>query len=174
MSIPVLNQTLPLGQPFPTDQILVSEKFDGRVIKGEGCWEWTGRIGSEGYGQWSMKGHWYGAHRISYQYVYGILAKKLFVCHSCDNRKCVRPDHLFAGTAAANNADMWAKGRGVSSFKPLHGELNPQSILTEPEVKLIRRLVEFGLPRVTVAKAAGVSLQCVADAASGRRWSHVD
>lgn len=65
----------------------------------DGCWEWTGK--SVGV----------GAHRLLYEYVYGPLATGLFVCHKCDNPCCVRPDHLFAGTAQDNALDRDFKGR---------------------------------------------------------------
>ena len=126
-----------------------------------------------GYGRWSIKGHWHGAHRVAYKFVYGEIGKKLFVCHSCDNRKCVRPDHLFEGTAAANVADMWAKGRGVANGIPQPGESNPQAKLTESEVILIRRLVEFGIPQSVIAKASGVSSCTVSDIILRKRWNNV-
>lgn len=150
--------------------VLVGPRFDPRVRRGEGCWEWTGEISTDGYGKYWQDGRSHGAHRIAYQFIHGPLASSIYVCHTCDNRKCVRPDHLFAGTAADNNRDMWAKGRGVTNGKPLPGESNPQAILTEHEVQAIRRLVTENVPQRVVASAFGVSPSAVSDIIRGDRW----
>lgn len=81
------------------------------------CWEWQGAVCADGYGSASVKGiATHAAHRIAYILVHGPTASShLFVCHTCDNRKCVRPEHLFLGTALDNARDRTAKGRSVGS-----------------------------------------------------------
>jgi hypothetical protein len=82
----------------------------------EGCWEWPGsRNPQTGYGQLSSwedgKRRLYTAHRTSYRAFRGEIPAGLQVLHSCDNRPCFNPAHLFLGTHADNMRDMDEKGR---------------------------------------------------------------
>ena len=89
------------------------------------CWIWRGRIGSDGYGDFFQGSkidnsrRSVGAHRYSWVLHFAQIPDGLWVLHRCDNRSCIRPSHLFLGTAANNTADMMAKGRGGGGGKPL-------------------------------------------------------
>lgn len=145
-----------------------------------GCWEWRGYVGGTGYGQLSRGGKREGAHRVSYRLFVGPIPRGLFVCHHCDNRLCVNPNHLFIGTAADNNADMDRKGRArrgfVSQPTPeqvsewVRGEGNPAHILTEDQVIEIRA---SDLTQRKLATAYGVSPSTIGAIKCGRLWRHL-
>lgn len=105
------------------------------------CWEWTGSIQSDGYGRFHVdpknKPH---AHRAIWLMVNGDIPDDYFVLHKCDNRKCVRLDHLFLGTRQDNTDDMMAKGRRADT----HGEKAPSHKLTNSQVDRIREQYAAG------------------------------
>ena len=86
-----------------------------RIDDGDGCWEWSGQRKETGYGNVDiyMNGKCIHvlAHRLAWALMNGCVPKGLCVLHHCDNPPCIRPDHLFLGKPADNNADMIAKGR---------------------------------------------------------------
>lgn len=102
------------------------DNFWAKVRKGPGCWEWTAALRDTGYGQMGLSksspffgyangtGPWnrpIKAHRFSWLIHHGSIPEGMCVLHHCDNRKCVRPDHLFLGTKTDNMRDASAKGR---------------------------------------------------------------
>lgn len=140
------------------------ERFLGFVtIQTEGCWNWTGATAG-GYGQFSCFGGRIQAHRFSYEvFVAGVNHMSL-VCHRCDNKRCVRPDHLFEGTASDNMRDMIAKGKHPKSLSKYRAKL------TADDVRAIRSADKT----VTqMAKDYGVSNATIQKARDGINWKNV-
>jgi hypothetical protein len=83
------------------------------------CWEWQGTLFNSGYGHFICHCKDYRAHRVAYYLYNGTLSKDLFICHKCDNRKCVNPKHMFEGTSKQNINDMMKKKRLVK-YRSVH------------------------------------------------------
>lgn len=145
------------------------KRFFSKVTRTEAdCWEWhRADKFSGGYGKFNVKAKQVLAHRYSWFLHQGTIPKGLLVCHTCDNRVCVNPQHLFLGTHADNTRDAWNKGR------VLFGEKSPCSKITEVQVREIRRLCETGLTNRTIAKKYNLNQSQVSRIKTGKRWGSV-
>lgn len=151
----------------PRDQLYRKMRID-EVSE---CWNWKGLTFEKGYGQFHNSklngGVPLAASRASWMIHNGPIAKGLFVCHRCDNRRCVNPKHLFLGTQKENMEDCASKRR-VN-----HGEDRPQAKLTDEKVAEARRLRQEGIGWIKLAVQFGVTKNCIRSAIQGQTWSHV-
>lgn len=159
------------------DSAIVARRFWGRVNKdgpmplhvpsiGQ-CWAWVGRRSKSGYGVFWHKKRNVSAHRLSFEMANGTIPVGLCVCHRCDNRSCVRPEHLFAGTLLDNISDRDSKGRQAK------GEGVASALMTEGDARRIFELNRRGLPQRDIAGAIGFSTQTVSSVLTGRGWAHL-
>jgi len=95
----------------------LQKRFESKIEKSAGCWLWKGTINPNGYGQIKTKpcnGKTFSlvASRYALYLKTGVLpAFNIHACHTCDNRQCVNPEHLFWGTSLHNQIDCMEKGR---------------------------------------------------------------
>lgn len=114
---------------------MVIDRFESKFSKHEsGCWLWNAACRTSGYGVFSYKGKPVTASRVSYILYYGIDPGDLFVCHKCDNPKCVNPDHLFLGTNKDNVEDRKNKNRPTGRY----------SVLSEEDAERILKMINSG------------------------------
>lgn len=135
------------------------------------CWEWTGNLKPGGYGSigaGGVGGKTLLAHRVSYEMHKGKIPIGYVVMHSCDNKKCVNPQHLSVGTPKDNTWDMVVKGRHNGGR--LSGLDNPKAVLNPDLVRYIRK---SPLSIYKLANELGVGSSTIHSVRIGRTWSHV-
>ena len=148
-------------------------KFWSKVDKTQSCWLWMAGRTSTGYGHMGRPRYskrTQRAHRISWMLHYGEIPSGLDVCHHCDNRLCIRPNHLFLGTRQDNMKDAARKGR---VFRP-RGAHSGKSKLTESAVLDMRRRFSHTIESAARLGAEyGVSKHTALAAIYGTTWWYV-
>lgn len=156
---------MPIGI-YPRKSKSILERFEKYFTKSRGCWEWKGRISSFGYGQFAITwGDTWQAHRLSFKLYKGEDPGKLCVCHTCDNRKCVNPKHLWLGTRKDNVQDMIRKGRALKASP----EKNGGAKVDWSTIRRIRAMSSL-YPQKDIAKAVGLSRWQIRRITKGISW----
>jgi hypothetical protein len=159
----------------------LESRFWSKVHKTPTCWEWTASTSRTGYGTIKYDKKTMLAHRISYQLAYGETPEGALICHTCDNRRCVNPDHLFVGTHKDNTQDAVKKGR--MSHGPKHWtNKSPKRVargsraglakLTEKDIPTIRKLA-LTEPLTSIAERYDVMPTTIGQIVRGGTWRHV-
>lgn len=150
----------------------IKERFERLVarIPESGCWLYLGPLSKSGYGKVTVDDQkTVRAHRWSWELRFGPIPEGMLVCHRCDVRSCINPDHLFLGTPTDNMLDMSRKGRS----KKQNGSLNVCAKLDEEKVVEVRALAAAGERGIAIARRFGISDSNVSMIVKGISWKHV-
>ena len=158
------------AQKMITDDVVI-KRFETKFEKSDGCWEWKAYINCDGYGQYGNGGRMHGAHRISYRIYNGEIPHGMYVCHHCDNPRCVNPEHLFLGTQADNMHDCSVKGRKSPSGSV--GERHGMSKLSASQVIEIRERNSNGERGSELADEYGMSRSAISLIVNRHIWKSI-
>jgi HNH endonuclease len=118
-----LRPKVPRKLPACDHRLTPAERLShyAKVDPLSGCHIWHGSISHAGYGKLNIRNRSFAAHRLAWTLKYGPIPPGMILCHRCDVRRCVNPDHLVLGTRADNMADHKAKRLAVHAARAATG-----------------------------------------------------
>jgi hypothetical protein len=103
----------------------VLARFRSKVsVMESGCHEWRSTLHRDGYGKFWFDGKQEKAHRMAHLLFVGEIPDGKWVLHTCDNRKCVNPSHLYLGDAKQNVADKLARCSWFGNMRKTRDEID--------------------------------------------------
>lgn len=152
----------------------IKDRFYSKIKFTDSCWLWTASGYLNGYGVFWDGKKLSNAHRFSFILHKGKIPSKMNICHTCDNRRCVKPAHLFLATQKENIRDMHNKKRGRKIETYLSGSDHVNSKLNKKEVLKIREVYKTGNHSYRqLAKMFKVSKWCVGCIINYRTYKNV-
>lgn len=136
----------------------------GLTVRDDGCHEWGKSVTFLGYGQIWHQGKNCSTHKIAWQLAFGEIPEGFQVNHTCDNRRCCNPEHLYLGSQAQNVADAMARQRHV------HGTSVGTSVLTDGQVAAI---LKDQRKLVIIAREYGVNPSTISLIKRRKTWKHI-
>lgn len=145
-----------------------TERFWSRVTRttDDACWEWQGTT-CLGYGHVSFLGKLQKAHRVAWYLTHGKFPEQ-YLLHSCDNRKCVNPQHLREGSQQENMNDMKTRMRQA------RGQDTGVAVLNIQKVREIRQMRARSMSYRAIAEVIGVGATTVRQVIARKTWAYVD
>jgi hypothetical protein len=143
-------------------------------IAGSGCILWVAAKNSNGYGRFRLGDKVIDSHRVAFMLTYGEIPKGMLVCHTCDVRLCVNPEHLWLGTYSDNLVDALQKGRKFIPLERSFGEKHHASKLTTEQVLEIRRRhKETGIGWRRLSREYGLNGKTITHVLNRDTWKHI-
>lgn len=153
-------------------------RITSSIVYENGCWVWQKNVranfphGVMGWNFNKKKGNWQ-AHRVAYTIWKGDIPEGMFVLHSCDNPRCVNPDHLHLGTQKDNMIEMRERGRARDEVRGRKGVRHHKAKLTDDQVREIRRLKKLGVSGLELARTYNVTNPLIYGICNNKIWTHV-
>jgi hypothetical protein len=141
------------------------DKTPGLGPKGE-CWEWRGSTADNGYGKTSHENKTVSTHRMAWFLATGKFSDH-YVLHGCDNKICVRIDHLREGPPLENARDAVERGQQPS------GESHGMALINDAIAGRVKTLLKAKVPKIEIARRLEIDRHIVYSISYNRTWRHV-
>lgn len=148
------------------EDAIIYKLLDNIDVDTNGCFNWRKHCGNHGYGVTCYKNKLWTTHRLSFELFRRSIPTGMFVCHKCDNRRCLNPSHLFLGSAKDNSQDAIKKGRATKPPRSTQ-KLNPG------QVREIAERYSNGAGSKSLAVEFGVTQRNILDICAGKTWQEV-